>query len=109
MVPVSTAIHRASIDEAFLGVRSGPAGLSSIEAARRLAEYGANRIHKGEREPPIVRLVREFFRFFSVILWIAAAFAFVAEWAEPGEGMAQIGYTIVAVILISGVFSFWQE
>jgi calcium-translocating P-type ATPase len=109
MVPVSTAIHRASIDEAFLGVRSGPAGLSSIEAARRLAEYGANRIHKGERESPIIRLVREFFRFFSVILWIAAGLAFVAEWAEPGEGMAQIGYTIVAVILISGVFSFWQE
>ena len=90
-------------------MRSGPAGLSSIEAARRLAEYGPNRIHKGEREAPIIRLVREFFRFFSVVLWIAAALAFVAQWAEPGEGMAQIGYTLVAVILISGVFSFWQE
>ena len=109
MVPVFTAIHRASIDEAFSSVRSGPAGLSSIEAARRLAEYGPNRIHKGEREAPIIRLVREFFRFFSVVLWIAAALAFVAQWAEPGEGMAQIGYTLVAVILISGVFSFWQE
>lgn len=109
MVHVPTAIHRASIDEAFSSVRSGPAGLNSAEAARRLAEYGPNQIHKGRREPPLVRLVREYFRFFSVILWIAAALALVAEWAEPGEGMAQIGIAIVAVILISGVFSFWQE
>lgn len=106
---VSTAIHRASIDEAFSIVRSGSAGLSSLEASRRLTEYGPNQIHKAKRESPLARLVREFFRFFSVILWIAAALAFIAEWAEPGEGMAQIGIAIVAVILISGVFSFWQE
>ena len=33
----------------------------------------------------------------------------MAEWIEPGEGMAKIGFAIVAVILVSGVFSFWQE
>ena len=105
----SADIHRLSVPEAFAIVRSGPEGLSSSEAARRLAEYGPNRIQKSKREPAIVRLFREFFRFFSVILWIAAGLAFVAEWAEPGEGMAQIGYVITAVILISGLFSFWQE
>lgn len=97
------------LDEAFAVVGSGPDGLSSVEAARRLAEYGSNRIRKGRREPAILRLAREFFRFFSVILWIAAGLAFVAEWADPGEGMAQIGAAVVAVILISGLFSFWQE
>src|ERR1035437_4487310 len=86
MVPVFSAIHGASIDEALSSVRSGRAGLSSVEAARRLAEYGPNRIHKGELEAPIIRLAREFFRFFSVVLWIAAALAFVAQWAERGEG-----------------------
>ena len=105
----SADIHRLSVREAFAIVRSGPEGHSSSEAARRLAEYGPNRIQKSKREPAIVRLLREFFRFFSVILWIAAGLAFVAEWAEPGEGMAQIGYVITAVIIISGLFSFWQE
>ena len=33
----------------------------------------------------------------------------MAEWSEPGQGMAKIGFAIVAVILVSGVFSFWQE
>ena len=37
-----------------------------------------------------MRLLREFFRFFSVILWIAAGLSLIAEWADPGEGMAQM-------------------
>ncbi len=44
-----------------------------------------------------------------MILWVAAALAFVAEWSAPGQGTAKVGYAIVVVILVSGVFSFWQE
>ena len=61
------------------------------------------------RQPALWRLLREFTRFFSVILWCAAGLAFLAEWFDPTQGMARIGYAIIAVILISGVFSFWQE
>jgi sodium/potassium-transporting ATPase subunit alpha len=35
--------------------------------------------------------------------------AFLAEWSDPGHGMAKVGYAILAVILVSGMFSFWQE
>jgi sodium/potassium-transporting ATPase subunit alpha len=35
--------------------------------------------------------------------------AFVAEWSDPGHGMAKVGYAILAVIVVSGLFSFWQE
>ena len=44
-----------------------------------------------------------------MILWLAAALAFLAEWSDPGRGMAKVGYAIVAVIVVSGLFSFWQE
>jgi sodium/potassium-transporting ATPase subunit alpha len=54
-------------------------------------------------------LLKEFVHFFSLILWVAAGLAFLAEWSAPGQGMAKIGYAIVAVILVSGVFSFWQD
>ena len=47
--------------------------------------------------------------FFAVILWVAAGLAFFAEWSAPGQGMAKLGCAIVVVILVSGVFSFWQE
>lgn len=46
---------------------------------------------------------------FSLLLWVAAGLAFFAEWSDPGEGMAKVGYAIVIVILVSGLFSFWQE
>jgi sodium/potassium-transporting ATPase subunit alpha len=61
------------------------------------------------REPAFWRLLKEFTRFFSVILWCAAGRAFLAEWFDPGQKMARIGYAVIAVILVSGVFSFWQE
>src|SRR5690349_16059360 len=59
--------------------------------------------------PVWLRLFKEFFHFFAVILWVATALAFLGEWAEPGQGMAKIGFAIVAVIVVSGLFSFWQE
>ena len=102
-------IHQLSINEALASVQSRSLGLSSLEAERRLREHGLNVVQEFARQSPWLRLVREFFQFFSLILWAAAGLAFVAEWSDPGQGMARIGYAIVIVILVSGAFSFWQE
>ena len=102
-------IHQLSIDDALASVRSSSGGLSASEAERRWREFGPNRVEKVAREPALWRLLKEFIRFFSVILWCAAGLAFLAEWFDPGQGMARIGYAVIAVILVSGVFSFWQE
>jgi magnesium-transporting ATPase (P-type) len=74
-----------------------------------LQEYGPNCIEPVAAVPVWVRLFKEFFHFFAVILWVATALAFLGEWNDPGQGMAKIGYAIIAVIVVSGVFSFWQE
>ncbi len=102
-------IHQLSADEAIASLQSVPLGLSSVEAGRRLRDHGPNHVEEIARTSPWLRFVGEFFQFFSLILWVAAGLAFTAEWIEPGEGMAKIGYAIVTVILVSGVFSFWQE
>ena len=102
-------IHRLSVDEALASVQGAPLGLSSVEADRRLREHGLNVVQEFAREALWVRLLKEFFQFFSLILWAAAGLAFLAEWTNPGQGMAEIGYAIVIVILVSGAFSFWQE
>ena len=47
--------------------------------------------------------------FFRVDLWLAAAFAFLAEWIDPGQGMAKIGYAVVAVIVVSGFSPFGRN
>jgi sodium/potassium-transporting ATPase subunit alpha len=102
-------IHQLSADEAIASLRSTPQGLLSAEATRRLLEYGPNRVQKVTRESLILRFLKQFTQFFSLILWVAAGLAFLAEWSAPGQGMAKVGYAIIAVILVSGLFSFWQE
>ena len=101
-------IHHLTSAEALASLNSGEAGLEPDEAARRLAEFGANEIEEIAGEALVITFAREFVHFFAIILWIAAGLAFFAEWKQPGEGMATLGIAIIGVILINGMFSFWQ-
>ncbi len=102
-------IHQVSASEALARLRSSLAGLDHPEAERRYREYGANRLEQVSKAPPWLRFLRELVNLFSVILWVAAALAFVAEWFAPGQGMVRLAWTVITVILVSGAFSFWQE
>ena len=103
------AITRLRADEVLASLNSGPGGLTTAEARRRLAEFGPNHLEEVARVALPLRLAREFTHLFAIILWIAAALCFVAEAYDPGQGMARLGWAIVGVIVINGVFSFWQE
>jgi calcium-translocating P-type ATPase len=81
---------------------SSPAGLSAAEARARLAECGPNAIESVRRRSIGLRLLEQLTSFFAALLWVAAAIAFVA-------GMPQLGWAILAVIVVNGVFSFFQE
>ncbi len=98
-----------SIAEALKSLESSERGLSTAEAVRRLKEYGENRLAEIGVEPQWRRFFREFTHFFAVILWVAAGLAFFAETRSPGEGMWQLGVAILAVIVVNGTFSYWQE
>ena len=101
-------IHHFTIAEAFASLNSGPGGLDDAGAERRLAEFGKNQVEQIAREPLVLTFAKEFTHFFAIILWIAAALAFFAAWNEPGQGMGTLGLAIIGVIVINGVFSFWQ-
>jgi calcium-translocating P-type ATPase len=103
------AITRLRADEVLASLSSKPAGLSAAEARRRLAEFGPNHLEEVARVGLPLRLAREFTHFFAIILWLAAALCFVAEVYDPGQGMARLGWAIIGVIVINGIFSFWQE
>jgi calcium-translocating P-type ATPase len=102
-------ITRLSAVEVLASLKSSERGLDSAEAQRRLREFGPNRIEELKGKPLWLRFLHEFTHFFALILWVAAALAFVAEARDPGSGMWQLGVAILAVILINGVFSFFQE
>jgi calcium-translocating P-type ATPase len=102
-------IHQLKVDEALRSLHSRREGLSDVEARRRLAEFGLNRVERIRHVPLLVRFERSFTHFFALVLWVAAGLAFLAEAWEPAQGMMTLGYAIVAVIGINGIFSFWQE
>ncbi len=77
-----TRIHQLSTTEALISIGGRPEGLTVAEALQRLRRSGPNYIEKYVREPAIFRLLKELFQFFSLILWVAALLAFVAEWYE---------------------------
>ena len=98
-----------SLAEAFTSLGTSERGLTAAEATRRLSEYGPNHLAEIGAQAQWLRFLREFTHFFAVILWIAAGLAFYAESRSGGEGMWQLGVAIVAVILVNGCFSYWQE
>jgi sodium/potassium-transporting ATPase subunit alpha len=102
-------IHALTVDAALDSLATGADGLTASEAARRLTQFGANRLEPARRRPLAVRFLREFTHFFAVILWVAALLAMVADVADPGHGMVTLGLAIIAVIVLNGVFSFWQQ
>jgi P-type Ca2+ transporter type 2C len=83
-----------------LGVDAG--GLSHQEAAARLAQAGPNRLPQA-RGPSLPRqFAAQLLHFFALLLWVAAVLAFIGQ-------MPQLGWAIIAVVIVNGAFSFVQE
>src|SRR5574341_18778 len=89
-------------EAALAALDSGLAGLSEEEVALRLSRYGPNVLLRVARRHWTSELALNFIYFFALLLWAGAALAWIA-------GMPQLAWAIVAVILINGLFSFWQE
>lgn len=102
-------IHQVNASDALCSVLSSPQGLATTLARTRLKEYGQNRIEPIPREHWLLRFLKEFTSLFSSILWLAAGLAFLADWFDPSQDMARVGVAVMAVIILSGLFSFWQE
>ena len=77
-------------------------GLSSAEAAARLAADGPNVLPVPQAEPAWRRLAKEMVHFFALLFWLAGALAFVA-------GLPQLGVAVFVVIVLNGTFAFVQE
>lgn len=102
-------LFSASTDEILESLGTRRTGLTAVEVKKRRADFGPNTIERIRREPLYRRLMRSFTHFFALLLWLAAAIAFVAELMQPNQDMATLGYAIVGVIAINGLFSFGQE
>lgn len=81
---------------------TGPDGLSAREAARRLAVHGPNEVRRKVRTSLAGDLLAQLVHPLALLLWAAAALAFVAD-------LGVLGWAILAVIAVNAAFALLQE
>lgn len=77
-------------------------GLSSEEAAARYQHFGPNGLAEIHGPSLVRKFLAHFSHLMASLLWVGGFVAFIAQ-------MPQLGVAIWLVVLINGVFSFWQE
>lgn len=95
-------IESLSVADVYVALKTSGQGLSSDEAAARLAHYGENSIQKKKGKPLIWKFLANFTHLMAILLWIGGVVALVAQ-------LPQLAIAIWLVNLINGLFSFWQE
>jgi len=102
-------IQKLEKNEVYDEVGTTDKGLTEDEATRRLEKFGRNEIQRKETVPLWRKFLKQLTNFFALLLWVASIMAFVGEILSPGEGMLNLGLALVAVVLINGTFTFYQE
>jgi len=101
-------IHNLEVDEVWALLRSRPEGLRPSEVAERLAEIGPNTLASPERWVWLRVLIKQLTNLFNLLLDASAALCFVADRMQPGEGMAVLGWALLAVAVLNALFTFAQ-
>ncbi|MBI2912748.1 MAG: cation-transporting P-type ATPase [Chloroflexi bacterium] len=100
--PPAAAVAALEAVDVLARLASSPAGLASEKAEERLRRYGPNELPTPRPPHPLRLLFSQISHTLALLLWAAAALAFLA-------GLPQLGWAILAIILINAGFSFWQE
>ena len=94
--------HSQSVETCLAVLESSPEGLSNVEAARRLAQHGPNRLPEVQARGPVRRFLAQFHNVLIYVLLVAAVVTGVLQhWVDMG--------VILAVVLTNAVIGFIQE
>ncbi|WP_322494252.1 cation-translocating P-type ATPase [Chloroflexus sp.] len=94
--------HSRDLAEVYAELESSPAGLTSAEAARRLAQYGPNELQAAARVSPWAILLAQFQNVLIIILLVATGLSLLL-----GHGIESIA--IVVIVLFAVLLGFIQE
>jgi len=94
--------HTLPAAEVETQLQSGPDGLADDEAARRIAQYGPNRLAPPKRRGTLMRLLMQFHNILLyVMLGAAVITAILGHWVDTG--------VLLAAVVINAIIGFIQE
>lgn len=94
--------YQMSVEEVLRSLGSKADGISSNEAASRLAKYGRNELSSGKKVPVFVKFLLQFKDVFMIVLLVAAALSFII-------GSYSDGIIMLIIALLNAVIGFLQE
>lgn len=94
--------HSLGVEKVFAAVNSNTEGLTSEEAAKRLAQFGPNKLSPPKKRGPFVRFMMQFHNvLIYVLLGAGVVTALIGHWVDAG--------VIIGVVFINAVIGFIQE
>jgi len=94
--------HTLPAAEVKTQLQSGPDGLADGEAARRIEQYGPNRLAPPKRRGVLMRLLMQFHNILLyVMLGAAVITAILGHWVDTG--------VLLAAVVINAIIGFIQE
>lgn len=89
-------------EKVYAELNTSKEGLSPEEVDKRLKKYGLNQIEEVKQKSVLLKFAANLYQLLALLLWGASILAFIS-------GTPQLGFAIIAVIIINAIFSFWQE
>ncbi|MCE2739590.1 MAG: cation-transporting P-type ATPase [Rhodobacter sp.] len=94
--------HTLDQADCLAALEASPAGLTSPEAEKRLADHGPNRLPEVRARGPMVRFLRQFHNvLIYVLIGAAVVTGALQHWVDTG--------VILAVVLVNAIIGFIQE
>merc|ERR1711892_1250330 len=108
--------HKLTQEELFKKYKVNPdTGLTVEQAKANLERDGPNSLTPPPTTPEWVKFLQALFGGFATLLWLGAGLCFLAYTIqatteeEPPDDNLYLGVVLSAVVIITGVFSYYQE
>merc|ERR1712172_332851 len=90
-------------------------GLTTAQAKTNYDTYGPNALTPPPTTPEWVKFCKCLFSGFAMLLWVGAILCFIAytiqalNYEEPPDDNLYLGIVLTVVVVVTGVFSYYQE
>jgi sodium/potassium-transporting ATPase subunit alpha len=108
--------HKIPVEELYRRYTTDPdRGLTTAKAKSNLERDGLNALTPPPKTPEWIKFMTCLFGGFALLLWLGAILCFVAytiqalTLEEPPDDNLYLGIVLTTVVVITGVFSYYQE
>merc|ERR1712168_163788 len=109
-------VHKVSVDDLLKRFSTNlETGLTAAQAKAGLEEHGPNALTPPPTTPEWVKFCKNMFSGFAMLLWCGAILCFLAytiqasAYEEPPDDNLYLGVVLTTVVILTGVFSYFQE